>query len=345
MTQNTTTERLNLLEESTTNLSPSIPSPQEEYNPSQEISPKNASGDNHQDEQTDLVKKCIVTNTSVSWKNVAGLDGAIQALHESVILPIKDPHSFNNHQRPCRSILLYGPPGAGKTHLVNALATESRATFFSVPMSILLSKWTRVEEKMVRELFSMAEKKKPSIIFIDWVDSLVTARTIKAEFLTRMQALCEMDGVVVLAETNAPWKLDSDMKGTFETSIYVPLPDKNARFNILSSSIDHIKNSLSHQDLMEIANLTEDYSGSDLICMARNAVMEPIRALIKASHFKKCQSTGKHVPREEFDFEELLQLGSEHVLSTKQDFMTSLASWRPSVTRADIVKYEEFGKD
>ncbi|KAL0480781.1 vacuolar protein-sorting protein 4 [Acrasis kona] len=368
MTQTTTTKtsikrnskRQDLLEEVYTSPSPSTP-PQEEFNSSQE--PSTTEDNHHQNDQlTDWIKGCIVTNnTNVSWKHVAGLDGAIQALHEAVILPIKYPHFFNDDRRPWRAILLYGPPGTGKTHLAKALATESKSTFFSVSSSDLLSKWMGESEKMVRGLFSMAEKKKPSIIFIDEVDSLVTARSenesetarrIKTEFLVRMQGLCEMDGVVVLAATNVPWELDPAMRRRFERRIYVPLPDKNARFKILSLSIKHTKNSLTHQDLMEIADETNDYSGSDLSCMVRNALMEPIRRLQNATHFKKCKSTGKYVPCEESDFEgsacNLFQLDGEHVLSphvTKQDFMTSLARWRPSVNRADFVKHEEFTKE
>lgn len=149
---------------------------------------------------------------NVAWDDVAGLHTAKEALKEAVILPIKFPHLFTGKRTPWRGILLYGPPGTGKSFLAKAIATEAKSTFFSVSSSDLVSKWMGESERLVKQLFSMAREAKPSIIFIDEVDSLCgtrgegeseASRRIKTEFLVQMQGVGnDGAGVLVLGATN-----------------------------------------------------------------------------------------------------------------------------------------------
>ncbi|KAG7259370.1 hypothetical protein CRUP_029192, partial [Coryphaenoides rupestris] len=143
--------------------------------------------------QNQLSGAIVMEKPNIKWDDVAGLEGAKEALKEAVILPIKFPHLFTGKRTPWRGILLFGPPGTGKSYLAKAVATEANnSTFFSISSSDLVSKWLGESEKLVKSLFTMAREHKPSIIFIDEIDSLCgsrseneseAARRIKTEFL------------------------------------------------------------------------------------------------------------------------------------------------------------------
>lgn len=164
-----------------------------------------------------LASAILSETPNVKWEDVAGLEGAKEALKEAVILPIKFPHLFVGKRTPWRGILMYGPPGTGKSFLAKAVATEAKSTFFSVSSSDLVSKWMGESERLVKQLFTMARENKPSIVFIDEVDSLCgtrgegeseASRRIKTEFLVQMQGVGNDDtGVLVLGATNLPWAL------------------------------------------------------------------------------------------------------------------------------------------
>mmetsp|Transcript_55927 Transcript_55927/g.77092 ORF Transcript_55927/g.77092 Transcript_55927/m.77092 type:complete len:259 (+) Transcript_55927:283-1059(+) len=211
----------------------------------QKKKPQGGEGDKNEDDEEEsklegALSNAIVTDKpNVAWDDVAGLEAAKESLKEAVILPVKFPQLFQGERKPWRGILLYGPPGTGKSFLAKACATECDGTFFSVSSSDLVSKWMGESEKLIKQLFKMARDKKPSIIFIDEVDSLCgsrsegendSSRRIKTEFLVQMQGVGnDMDGILVLGATNVPWELDNAIRRRFEKRIYISLPEANAR--------------------------------------------------------------------------------------------------------------------
>ncbi|EQC38262.1 hypothetical protein, variant [Saprolegnia diclina VS20] len=176
-----------------------------------------------------LASAVVSEKPNVKWDDVAGLEAAKEALKEAVILPARFPQLFTGKRRPWKGILLYGPPGTGKSYLAKAVATEADSTFFSVSSSDLVSKWQGESERLVKNLFEMAREKKPSIIFIDEIDSLCSNRSegesdstrrIKTEFLVQMQGVGHShDGILVLGATNVPWELDPAMRRRYDSCI------------------------------------------------------------------------------------------------------------------------------
>lgn len=246
---------------------------------------------------------------NVRWDDVAGLHTAKEALKEAVILPIKFPQMFTGKRTPWRGILMYGPPGTGKSFLAKAVATEAKSTFFSVSSSDLVSKWMGESERLVKQLFQMAREAKPSIIFIDEVDSLTgtrgegeseASRRIKTEFLVQMNGVGNDEtGVLVLGATNIPWALDLAIKRRFEKRIYIPLPDIEARKRMFELNVGETPCSLDSKDYRKLAELTEGYSGSDISVLVRDALMQPVRKVTGATHFKKVMAPAKRKKQQE----------------------------------------------
>merc|ERR1712038_1685982 len=266
------------------------------------------SGDPEKKKMQDKLEGAIVEEKpNIKWSDVAGLDLAKEALKEAVILPIKFPHLFTGKRKPWRGILLFGPPGTGKSYLAKAVATEANnSKFFSVSSSDLVSKWWGESEKLVKELFSMARENKPAIIFIDEVDSLCgsrsdneseSARRIKTEFLVQMQGVGnDMDGILVLGATNIPWTLDAAIRRRFEKRIYIDLPDAPARANMFKLNIGDTSTTITEQDYQILGQRTEGYSGADIGLVVRDALMMPVRKVQSATHFKVVQGPSPNDP-------------------------------------------------
>mmetsp|Transcript_22615 Transcript_22615/g.65094 ORF Transcript_22615/g.65094 Transcript_22615/m.65094 type:complete len:475 (+) Transcript_22615:132-1556(+) len=249
---------------------------------------------------------------NVKWDDVAGLDGAKESLKEAVIMPVKFPQLFTGERRPFKGILLFGPPGTGKSLLAKAVATESDSTFFSVSSADLISKWQGESERLVRNLFEMARESKSggrSIIFIDEVDSLCgsrsegendSSRRVKTEFLVQMDGVGKVEGgVLVLGATNVPWDLDAAIRRRFEKRIYLPLPSAAARTSMLKLNVDDTPNSLSEKHYEELGKGTDGASGSDLEVMTKEALMEPLRRCVQARQFI-VEDNGNYVPCQNF---------------------------------------------
>eukprot|EP00762_Andalucia_godoyi_P002316 ANDGO_07602.mRNA.1 putative spastin homolog spas-1 len=228
----------------------------------------------------------------VTWDDIAGLDVAKRSLYESAILPMQRPDLFTGLRKPPRAILLYGPPGTGKTMLAKALASEAGLNFASVTSSTLLSKWVGESEKNVREMFELAKKFQPSVLFIDEVDALLSSRTegetdatrrMKNEFLVQMDgaqaALTEKDKVLIVAATNRPYDLDDAALRRFPKRIYIPLPEEKARAALISHLIQKNDNDLTQRDLEWIVRSTAGFSGSDLASLCAEAAMIAVREL------------------------------------------------------------------
>ncbi|KAG5473901.1 hypothetical protein LSCM1_04536 [Leishmania martiniquensis] len=320
----------------------------------------------------------VKVKPNVHWNQIAGLEAAKQALKESVILPMKFPQLFTGKRKPWRGILLYGPPGTGKSYLAKAVATEADGTFLSVSSSDLLSRWLGDSEKLVRSLFEMAREAyktdgKPSIIFVDEIDSLVSARSdsendasrrVKTEFLVQMQGVgYDDEGVLVLAATNIPWSLDSAIRRRFERRIYIPLPELQARVQMFKIHIGDTPNTLKDADWLDLGKRTEMYSGSDIENVVRNALMECIRTLQVATHFKRVVGpdprdpthtvNNRLVPCSPGDPDAFPMSAAEitepellmPMPVTKEDFIKALRTSKPSVNNEDIERHVKFTAD
>jgi vacuolar protein-sorting-associated protein 4 len=319
---------------------------------------------------------------NVPWNHIAGLEGAKEALKEAVILPVRFPQLFTGNRKPWKGILMYGPPGTGKSYLAKAVATEAEGTFLSVSSADLMSRWLGDSEKLVRNLFEIAREQyrtegKPSIIFIDEIDSLASSRSdgendatrrIKTEFLVQMQGVGNDDeGVLVLAATNIPWGLDSAIRRRFERRIYIPLPEAAARSQMFKIHMGDTPHTLSEADWYELATKTEFYSGSDINVLVRNAMMECIRTIQVATHFKRVTGpdpsdptktvSNRLVPCSPGDADAFPMTMTEikepqlvmPLPVTKMDFLKAIRTARPSVCQDDIdqhVKFtSEFGQE
>eukprot|EP00088_Acartia_fossae_P063884 TRINITY_DN7827_c0_g1_i1.p1 TRINITY_DN7827_c0_g1~~TRINITY_DN7827_c0_g1_i1.p1 ORF type:complete len:437 (-),score=113.46 TRINITY_DN7827_c0_g1_i1:274-1584(-) len=315
----------------------------------------------------------VVEKPNVKWSDVAGLESAKEALKEAVILPIKFPHLFTGNRKPWKGILLFGPPGTGKSYLAKAVATEANnSTFFSVSSADLVSKWLGESEKLVKNLFEMAREQKPSIIFIDEVDSLTSsrsdnesesARRIKTEFLIQMQGVGnDNDGILVLGATNIPWVLDSAIRRRFEKRIYIPLPEESARVTMFKVHMGETPCSLTENNYRELAHNTEGYSGADIALVVRDALMQPVRRVQSATHFVRVSGPSRADPNTmvhdlltpcspgtpgavEMTW---LDVPSDKLLEpvvSMTDMQRSLATQKPTVNAADLKKLDDFKND
>lgn len=249
-------------------------------------------GDLDEHEQN-LMKDVLDATPGVSWDSIVGLDEVKRLFWEIVVAPVKNPALFSGVRAPPRGVLLFGPPGNGKTLLAKAVATECDATFFSISASSLTSKWVGESEKQMRALFSLARKLQPSIIFIDEIDSMLTsrssgeheaARRLKTEFLVQVDgagtsAGGAVDRVLVLGATNRPGELDDAVLRRLTRRILIPLPDSAARAHLVTKELQATRHVIGQRELMKIASITENYSCSDLAALTREAAMGPVRGL------------------------------------------------------------------
>jgi len=238
-----------------------------------------------------ISRDILTRNPGVNWSTIVGLDRAKDLLKEAVVMPLKYPQLFTGLLAPWKGVLLFGPPGTGKTLLAKAVATECETTFFNISASTVVSKWRGDSEKLIRVLFDLARHHQPSTIFIDELDSLMGARgegggehegsrRMKTELLIQMDGLMRdtEDRVFLLAASNLPWDLDSAMLRRLEKRVLVNLPTAEAREVMVRKSLpEGFSESL---DYARIASLTEEWSGSDIRLLCKEAAMHPLRRLM-----------------------------------------------------------------
>ncbi|GLI80982.1 vacuolar protein sorting-associated protein 4 [Penicillium ochrochloron] len=301
---------------------------------------------------------------NVKWEDVAGLESAKEALKEAVILPIKFPHLFTGKRQPWKGILLYGPPGTGKSYLAKAVATEANSTFFSVSSSDLVSKWMGESERLVKQLFNMARENKPAIIFIDEVDALCgprgegeseASRRIKTELLVQMDGVGkDSKGVLILGATNIPWQLDAAIRRRFQRRVHISLPDFNARMKMFMLAVGSTPCHMTQADYRTLAEMSEGYSGSDISIAVQDALMQPVRKIQTATHYKKVTVEGveKLTPCSPGDAGAVemtwLSVEAEQLLEPPlvlKDFIKAVKNSRPTVSQEDLTRNSEWTKE
>ncbi|KAI9707299.1 MAG: Vacuolar protein sorting-associated protein 4 [Candelina mexicana] len=330
---------------------------------------KNDSDDEEQDPEAKklrgaLAGAILTDKPNIKWEDVAGLEGAKEALKEAVILPIKFPHLFQGKRQPWKGILLYGPPGTGKSYLAKAVATEANSTFFSVSSSDLVSKWMGESERLVKQLFNMARENKPSIVFIDEVDALCgprgegeseASRRIKTELLVQMDGVGrDSKGVLILGATNIPWQLDSAIRRRFQRRVHISLPDLPGRMKMFEMSVGTTPCDLKPSDYKTLGNMSEGYSGSDISIAVQDALMQPVRKIQTATHYKKVTVDGaeKLTPCSPGDAGAIemswAEVDSDKLLEPPlvlKDFVKAVKGARPTVSAEDIRKSNEWTKE
>lgn len=230
------------------------------------------------------------SDIDVSFGDIGGLDEVVSDLRESVILPLVYPELFTQYGSLLaapKGVLLYGPPGCGKTMLAKALAKESKSNFISIRMSTIMDKWFGESNKLVDALFSLANKLQPCIIFIDEIDSFLRERsstdhevtaTLKAEFMTLWDGLVSSGRVLVLGATNRPGDIDAAFLRRMPKRFSIGLPNPEQRTKILSKLLSDVDVDCEIGDLVDV---TEGMSGADLKELCRNAAVNSTREYIR----------------------------------------------------------------
>ncbi len=254
------------------------------------------------------MREVYIETPSVKWTEIGGLLDVKQELIEAVEWPLKTPEVFNRLGiKPPKGILLFGPPGCGKTMLARAVATESQANFITIKGPEVFSKWVGESEKAIREVFRKARMASPAVIFFDEFDSLVPRRGVGfgdsgvserviSQLLTEMDGILTLEDVVVVAATNRPDIIDNAVlrPGRFDRLIYVPEPSEEARseiFKIYTSDMP-LKEDV---NINELTKTTKGYSGADIQALCREAALNALRRdinskVVTAKDFKGATS-------------------------------------------------------
>src|SRR5512136_788965 len=241
------------------------------------------------------MREVYIEVTTVHWDDAGGLEDVKAHLKEAVEWPMKNPEMFSRLGiKPPKGILLYGPPGCGKTLLARAVATESEANFISIKGPEVFSKWVGESEKAIREVFRKAGMAAPAVVFLDEIDSLTSKRgmgmsdsgvseRVISQLLTEMDGITTLQDIVVIAATNRPDMVDSAVlrPGRFDRLIYVPEPDEKSRLQIFKI---YTKGMPINQDVdsNQLAMITKYYSGADIESLCREAAMHALRRDVKA---------------------------------------------------------------
>ncbi|AGJ61682.1 AAA ATPase, CDC48 subfamily [Sulfolobus islandicus LAL14/1] len=275
-------------------------------------------------------KKVEVEDKKITWNDIGGYEDAKKEIKEYIELPLKNRDvAMKYGLKPPKGMLLFGPPGCGKTMMMRALANESKLNFLYVNISDIMSKWYGESEARLRELFNNARKNSPCILFFDEIDTIgvkreshtgdsVTPRLLSL-MLSEIDGLHSEDGVIVVGSTNVPQMLDKALlrAGRFDKLIYIGPPNKEARKQILQI---HCKGKPLAEDVDfdKLAEITERYSGADLANL--------------------CQEAARKVASE------AIEKGADRKI-TMADFIELIKKYKPSITLQMIEDYEKFRLD
>ncbi|MDI6639448.1 MAG: CDC48 family AAA ATPase [Methanocellales archaeon] len=286
------------------------------------------------------MREVFIEVPKVEWKDIGGLEKAKQELIEAVEWPLKYPEVFETlHTGPPKGILLFGPPGTGKTMLAKAVANESDANFISIKGPELLSKWVGESEKAVREIFRKARQSAPTIIFLDELDSIAPTRGMSADsmvtervvsqILTELDGLEELKDVVVLAATNRPDMVDPALlrPGRLDRLIYIQPPDEAEREKIFSIHLEG-KPLSKDIDIKGLAKNTSGYVGADIEAICREATMLALREFIQSG-----------VEQEH------IKEGAKNIVIKKEHLDAAMKKVKPTVSRATFEKFEDMAED
>jgi len=292
-----------------------------------------ASYGSEQEPQKDQIDNLIIRELpNVHWNEIVGLEEAKRAIRQAIVYPSLRPNLFPLGWP--RGILLFGPPGCGKTLLAAAVANEIKASFISVDAASVMSKWLGEAEKNVARIFRVAReraKRAPSIIFIDEVDSLMGTNRLEVggEVRVRNQFLKEMDGIIdkkksihvyVIGSTNKPWRLDGPFIRRFQKRIYIPPPDRRNRLGIFKLYTKDLRLS-EDVDRKELARLTEGFSGSDILDLCQS-----VQLRVNSELFESGEIGEEALPRE----------------ITMQDFLEVLRDRKTSIPKKTLEAYERW---